>query len=280
MKKRTIFIRVEKVENAIMEFKHYLNTSDVIAGKSHSFWQEIVQFEKEEKRSTKIQARKLIFELPLEWKQLQSKHLKKRCGKMIRKMLYGSVGYTMFIRTATNNENNFHMIVLFSERMESDLFVVEKRDQFRCSETGKIVKSTHTKAVRVAEKGTIKKDENGRAIVNIAKFGIKNKKFQTKLWLYQLKQAVVQYYKRYNVIYMLEKQLRFTQVRHAGGSTRQKKMIYAINSHIKQIDAYISRNPKSKQAQMIINQLEFFLQKNELKEGLAYMSKVLKKKGE
>lgn len=276
MEKRTVFVRTEKVENVMIEFNHYLNTSDVVSGKNQSFWQEVVEFEKEEKRTTKIQARKLIFELPLEWQTLQMKHLKKRCGKMIRKMLYGSVGYTYFIRTATNNEYNFHMIVLFSERMESDLFVVEKRDQYRCSETGKIVKSTCETAVKVSEKGTIKKDENGRALVNIARFGIKNKKFKTKGWLHQVKQMTLKYYRNYSVNYTLDSQARFTQVRYSGGTVKQKKMILSVNSYTQKIDVYIAKNPKSRKARIITDQLELLLQKNEFKEALEYMSKVLK----
>lgn len=276
--KRTIFVRVGKVTDVFKAYKHYKSTSDCVSGKDISFWKEVIDFEKSQ-GDTKNQARSLLFELPLEWQTLHEKHLKKRCGKLVRQIMKGSVGYTVFIRTATNNNQNFHMVVLFCERMQADLFIVEKRDQYRCKNTGKIVSKNSETAIKIKSKGDIKKGENGRGLVNLAAFGIKNKKYKTKEWIHKIKQLTIQYYKRYSQNYTMLKQGRFSQVRYSGGTKRQKRMLLAVNSHVKKVGEYIAKNPKTKKARAIQEKLESLLQKNEFREALNYMSNLLKLKG-
>lgn len=278
MTKRTIFVRIDKTENVLKAYDHYLNTSDIIGGKTVNFWNEVVSFEKAQGNRIKIQARTLLFELPLEWKQIPERQLKKRCTKLLRKIFYNCIGYTYFIRTATNNERNFHMIVLFSERMAAELFVYESRDQYRCSRTGQIVSKESQSAVKIVSKGDIKKGADGKAVVNTAAFGIKNAKYKTREWLYEVKKITLKHFCLYKAGYLLDSMSQFNQIRYSGWSNRVKRFLRSFNYMIVKISEYIKKNPKSKKAKTIVLTIEEFLKEKRLKESIKYIDYVLYKK--
>lgn len=235
---------VDKITDCVREF-NLLTSLDclVSGGQSLNFWKTVKRFEKTQKQ-VKTTARKFIVELPKSFTKKSATDLELLAQDILSFVTvdYTAPYFTWFIRTAQNNADNIHMIILLSERTRSTDYVLHRNDVYYNYDKKKISNATDPDAIQIAKKGEVKLDKDGYPIENKQLFGIKLETLKTKRYLYSLREKIAALFNSFGEKYTprLKKGM-ISCIRYKNSTTaKQKKAAFTFYLVIQKVKSTLN----------------------------------------
>ncbi len=210
---------------------------NIVATKTYANWKEYQEYERTHQKTNKAnnEGRELIIALPNEWEHLSELELVSRMNELAQKILPKKYEYQWAVHW-NKSHTNLHVHLIFSERNRKyEHHEVWDRDIY-LTKDGKVARRKSDRAVDkngnikppIHRKGELK--DNGKP-----QFTAKDTRYKSYKWLEQVKDDVIEFYKRFDV--SIDEQGILHQYHEGKGS--ESAIIHEKNKRICQVNAFL-----------------------------------------